>query len=141
MRKSSCSAAISPNCAPTLSAKAKASRRHNMRFPLVLALFAVQTGSVHAGGAPPLEWWVASSLEKIRPADAEPARAVHAARLFAARNEFESFQIVLRADAAGASDVDIDISDLRASHGREISRNNITIYAERFIDLSRASAS
>src|SRR5581483_8863054 len=66
---------------------------------------------------------------------------VHAARLFAARNEFESFQIVLRADAAGASDVDIDISDLRASHGREISRNNITIYAERFIDLSRASAS
>jgi hypothetical protein len=58
--------------------------------------------------------------------------------LFAARNEFESFQIVLRSDGNDTDGVDVQCSDLRSSQGG-ISAANITIYAEQFMDVTRPS--
>jgi hypothetical protein len=65
-----------------------------------------------------------------------PAKSVD---LYAGRNEFESFQIVLRAGATDLSGVDIDFSNFRTSQGTEISKENVTVYLERFLNLDRPS--
>src|SRR5213594_3254470 len=62
--------------------------------------------------APGLDWWTTSALEKIRPYDRPPAAPTKSVSIAAARNEFESFQIVLRAESQEIEDVDVEISDL-----------------------------
>jgi hypothetical protein len=90
--------------------------------------------------AQPFTWWTTHPLAKIKPLDPVPSAPAKSVDLFAARNEFESFQIVLRAGAADLSGVDIDFSDLRTSQGAEISKENVTVYLERFLNLERPSA-
>ena len=62
------------------------------------------------------------------------------ADLYAGRNEFEPFQIVLRGKAKDLPGVDIEFSDLRTPGGAEISRNNVTVYLEQFLNLDRPSS-
>src|SRR5215831_3009647 len=100
---------------------------------LALFVFAV------AAGATTLDWWVASSLEKVRPMDTPPSPPVHRADVYAARNEFEPFQIVLRARGSAVSNVNLESSDLRSRSGDVIGKANITIYAEQFINVRRPS--
>src|ERR1700689_613162 len=111
-----------------------------MRALLMMALLATQTGSRLAAGEPsPLRWWIVDPLEKIKPLDVVPNAPVTRADLHAGRNEFEPFQIVLRADDADIADIDIEVSDLRSSRGTEISRNNVTAYLEQFLNITRPS--
>src|SRR5580658_7539028 len=105
-----------------------------MRPLLVFALFAIRAGSVSAAGEPPeFKWWIADPLSKIGPLDPFPGSPLKSATLYAGRNEFEPFQIVLRPD-------DDRDSDLRSSQGAEISRNNITAYCEQFLNITKPSA-
>ncbi len=87
-----------------------------------------------------LMWWTASSLEKVRPFDPAPAAPAHGAVLFAGRNEFEPFQIVLRGTTRDLPGVDIEFSDLRTVSGARISSKNITVYLEQFLNLDRPSS-
>jgi len=87
----------------------------------------------------PFTWWATNSLEKIKPLDSAPSVPVKTVDLYAGRNEFESFQIVLRAGALDLSGVNIDFSNFRTSQGAEISRENVTVYLERFLNLHRPS--
>jgi hypothetical protein len=100
-------------------------------------LFALLARPVFPQPVQHLRSWVANPLVKIRPTDS----GVHQnnAELFAARNEFEPFQIALRAEGKGVDCVDIDFSDLRSARGAAISRNNITVYFEEFIDITHPS--
>jgi hypothetical protein len=91
-------------------------------------------------GAPNLVWWTTNALEKVRPYDHVPKEISRPANISAARNEFEPFQIVLRAEAADIQAVDIDITDLRGSAGAIVSKNNVTPYLERYLDLKMPSA-
>ena len=55
-------------------------------------------------------WWTAHALEKIRPYAAVPDKPQNSVQISAARNEFESFQIVFRSE----SDLEgVDIQVLR----------------------------
>src|SRR5579863_7207371 len=112
-----------------------------MRPVLVIALFAIQAGSLPAVvEAPPFRWWIADSLLKIGPLDPFPESAVRSAALYAGRNEFEPFQIVLRADDdKDVADIDIRVSNLRTSLGAEIPGNNITVYFEEFLNVTQPS--
>jgi hypothetical protein len=112
-----------------------------MRPLLILTWFAILAGSVPAvGERSSFQWWIADSLTKVRPLDPFPISPVDAATLYAGRNEFEPFQIVLRAHDKDVADIDIAISDLRTSRGAEISRNNITVYFEQFLNIAQPSA-
>ncbi|MBV8843467.1 MAG: DUF4091 domain-containing protein [Bryobacterales bacterium] len=92
------------------------------------------------GQAAAIDWWVASPLEKIKPTDPEPATPAKAATIYAARNEFEPFQIVLRANGSAVQNVDVTCSDLRTEAGDTItSSDNVTIYAEQFIKITQPS--
>ena len=56
----------------------------------------------------------------MRPLDPVPGAPAKSADLFAGRNEFEPFQIVLRAEGKDLADVDIDVSDLQGTDGASI---------------------
>ena len=70
----------------------------------------------------PFTWWTTHPLAKIKPLDPVPSAPAKSVDLYAGRNEFESFQIVLRAGSTDLSGVDIDFSDFRTSQGAEISK-------------------
>ena len=111
-----------------------------MRPLLVLTLLAIQAGSRPAASDPsPFRWWIADSLAKTKPQDGFPNSPLKRATVFAGRNEFEPFQIVLRAEDQDLAGIDIEFSDLRTSQGAVIPRNNITVYAEQFLNITEPS--
>ncbi|MCX6624260.1 MAG: DUF4091 domain-containing protein [Acidobacteria bacterium] len=79
-------------------------------------------------------------MAKVKPLDPVPSAPVKSVDLFAGRNEFEPFQIVLRANTRDLSGVDIAFSNFRSAEGAEISRNNVTVYLEAFVNLTRPSS-
>src|SRR5579862_7317393 len=107
-----------------------------LRFFLLLFLLSIQAGS---SAVTPLTWWVVSPLEKVKAMDPPPPELLKSADLFAARNEFEPFQIVLRTEGPDVQGIDVDCSNLRTSGGDEIAKDNITIYAEQFMNVTQPS--
>jgi hypothetical protein len=110
-----------------------------MSFRLALVLFVMQAGSLHSKDGPLFTWWIASPLDKIKPLDSAPGSLVRSVDLYAGRNEFEPFQIVLRPEGRDAAGVDIEFSDFQSDGGGRISKDNVTVYAERFVNLSQPS--
>jgi hypothetical protein len=110
------------------------------RSRLVMLLVVTAGGLQTASGSAALTWWIENPLEKIKPLDSVPREPTKAADLYAARNEFEPFQIVLRSENRDLPAVDIEFSDLRNSRGAEIAKGNITVYFEHFLKLLRPSS-
>ncbi len=82
---------------------------------------------------------VVNPLEKLRPDTAAPEKPIKSAELYAARNEFEPFQIALRSERGDAAGIDADAGDLRNGSGGKISKQNITIYFEKFVNITKPS--
>ncbi len=93
-----------------------------------------------AGAAQPVTWWIANPLTKVRPQDPPPQLPRTNVDLYAARNEFEPFQLVLRGGENDLAGLDIDFSDFRGPDGSGISKNNITTYFEQYVDVTKASS-
>jgi hypothetical protein len=103
-----------------------------VRRALVALLLSVVPPAISAA-APSAAVWVASSTEKILPG--ETARADRIARISAARNEFEAFQVVVTGTARG---VEASASVLSGPDGATLAEP--TLYAERFMNITRVSA-
>ncbi len=95
--------------------------------------------SVHAD-TKPITWWTTHALEKTRPMSPIPREPAHMVELWAARNEFEPFQIVLRTEGQDLPGVDIEITDLAGPTGAIPAKDNITIYFEHYIPLKLPSS-
>src|SRR3972149_7060589 len=91
-------------------------------FLLALAFVPILFSLVHPAAEPGLTWWTTHALEKIRPYDRPPADALRAIRIQAARNEFEPFQVVLRAEGGDVEKADIEVTDLQGPGGAMISK-------------------
>src|SRR5215831_7542966 len=74
--------------------------------------------------SPTLTWWTTNALEKVRPNEGPPVDLKKEVSIAAARNEFEPFQIVLRATSQQIDDVDVDISDFRGPDNAIIPKRN-----------------
>lgn len=116
----------------------------NMRLLAFAPLFGLLLGSqsVPAADSPraaTLTWWTADSLQKIKPDDPKPGSSQKRAEMFAGRNEFEPFQIVLHAENGDATGIDVQSSDLRSPGGDTIPASNVTLYAEQFINVTQSS--
>ena len=94
---------------------------------------------VHAGDKP-LTWWTTHALEKTRPLDPIPRKPADFVELWAARNEFEPFQIVLRGEGQDLPGVDIEVTDLAGPKEIISAKDNITIYFEYYIRLKSPSS-
>lgn len=108
-----------------------------MRLSLISVLFITPTVSWCDAE---LTWWTTHPLAKVKPGDAVPTTPAKSVEIYAGRNEFEPFQIVLRAGDQDVPGVDIEISDFRTSDGAEISKKNVTVYLERFLNLEKPSS-
>jgi hypothetical protein len=82
--------------------------------------------------------WVVPSLQRVGLDD--PAEPDSLASLQAARGEYESFQIAIKApEAGGLTHVNVSVSDLSGSGGYVIGQSNITLYREKYVHVSTGS--
>src|SRR5262245_8101592 len=102
---------------------------------LALAAVPLALGFLRSSRAPDLIWWTTHALNKVHPYDAVPAPLTQSVRLSAARNEFEPFQIVLRAGTHDIDGVDVQVTQFRGPNGRVLPKGNISVYLERFVNV------
>ena len=107
----------------------------------LLILCALQLTFVRGDGGQQPVWWVENPLIKVKPLDPVPGAPQKNVALYAGLNEFEPFQLVLRGGAMDLPGIDIEFSDLRSSDGAIIPKNNVTVYFEQFLNLTRPSSS
>jgi hypothetical protein len=81
--------------------------------------------------------WVVDGMERVKP-DTHP-QAATSIELFAARGEYEPFQIIVRSPSGGLSKVNVLAQDLIGPKGQIISKSDITLYREHFVYLTRGS--
>ena len=85
-----------------------------------------------------LNVWVVPSLQRV--GLNSPAGSGSVAVLQAARGEFESFQIAVKAPAsAGLTNVSVSVSDLSGPGGEMISSSNATLYREQYVHVGTGS--
>jgi hypothetical protein len=80
---------------------------------------------------------VVDSLHTVKP-KAAPSGSTRA-RISAARNEFESFQVVMSAGAAPLRDVNVSLASPLQGPGGTIPARNVTIYREAYLDIKHPS--
>jgi MYXO-CTERM domain-containing protein len=95
-------------------------------LPLFVALLA-------AGSASAAQVWVAPAAQKIRPGAQPPAGATATAKIAAAKNEFESFQVVITGQAKGVS---MSLEALSDGAGHTISGRDVVLYREALINVA-----
>ncbi|ACC80083.1 DUF4091 domain-containing protein [Nostoc punctiforme] len=60
-------------------------------------------------------------------------------KIYAAKGEYESVQLVIKAPSSGLTNVNISVSDLLGSNNQIIPKNNITLYREHYVYVSHSS--
>ena len=86
---------------------------------------------VHAADAPAWKLTVLNAMERIR--QHEAPFGAPAAELEAARNEVESFQVVVAALKGNLQVVGVDVSELTGPQGAKIGRDNIRLFREEYV--------
>ncbi len=86
---------------------------------------------------PPLNVWAASGMERIG-ITAAPGTSTDI-ELYAARGEYEPFQIGIRASQSDLTDVNVSISDLVGLDNQIIPKRNITLYREHYVEVTHPS--
>src|ERR1700732_959893 len=81
--------------------------------------------------------WTASGMDRVGQTAA--ARKKTTAGLFAARGEYEPFQVVVRAPVGGLRNATFWIGDLKGPHGHVITRSNLTVYREHYVHVEHGS--
>jgi hypothetical protein len=102
---------------------------------LAAALAALVVAPAVASAAPTVT--VADSLATVRPD--QPASGPTSAVISAARNEFESFQVVVAAGDAVSPGVSVSLAQPLTGAGGTIPAANVSIFREEYLNLRRAS--
>jgi hypothetical protein len=95
-------------------------------FPLFAAL-------IVAGSASAAQVWVAPAAQKIRPGVQAPAGASATAKIAAAKNEFESFHVVITGAASGVS---MSLEGLNDGKGHTIAGRDVVLYREALLNVT-----
>ncbi len=84
--------------------------------------------------------WITTAMAKVQPSD--PPGTVHWAPISSARNEFESFQVHVRAPSA-LSGVTVTVSDLHDAHGGGTisAQANVTVSRELYLSIPSSQVS
>jgi hypothetical protein len=102
----------------------------------VFALYLGAFGSLlRAEGSPSV--WIAPSMHRVGMSD--PADSNTQANLWAARGEYESFQVVANGGPKGLKEVNVTVSDLQGPNGQIIPRTSFTLYREKYMYVKSSS--
>jgi hypothetical protein len=107
-------------------------------FIISFILFPVYPPAKAAAGEPIV--WVEDGMTRVFKDD--PAKVNSSITLYSARNEYEPFQIIVKApDSNDLTNVNLTISDLRGKNGAKISSANIQLYREHYLYVTQGSKS
>jgi hypothetical protein len=106
------------------------------KFALVRQVLLILAFTVVAQARGPIVW-TTTGMQRVGTAD--PAREDGATELFAARGEFEPFQVVVKAPVGGLRNVTLSIRDLKGLRGHVIPRANLTVYREHYLHVEQGS--
>lgn len=82
--------------------------------------------------------WVEDGMTRVFKND--PAKTTAAITLYTAKNEYEPFQIVVKAPVGnGLTNVNISVSNLVGPNGAIISSDNLTLYREHYLYVTQGS--
>jgi hypothetical protein len=81
--------------------------------------------------------WIAPSLHRVGMSDAVGSGTQ--VNLAAARDGYQSFQIVVSGASSGLKNVNVQISDLQGTGGEVIPRTSFTLYREKYVYVSASS--
>src|SRR5437763_7012818 len=95
--------------------------------------FVLAATALIAGSASAAQVWVAPAAQKIRPSVQAAAGAPTSAAIAAARNEFESFQVVVTGQATGVS---MAIEGLSDGAGHAITGREVVLYREALLNVA-----
>jgi len=102
---------------------------------VILAFAAVST--ISAAEAPVVRLTVLNSMERIGQ-DQEPYGPAEA-NIAAARNEWESFQVVVGTSGENIQVTGAEISDLTGPNGAKISKEQVTLYREEYVRVRNST--
>ncbi len=81
--------------------------------------------------------WVTTGLERIQ--QNQDVGLESDIKLFAARGEYESFQIGVKAPQGGLTNVNVSVTDLSGTNNGVISKSNFTLYRQHYIAVNNSS--
>lgn len=106
---------------------------------LVLITLSFGLGLVKASSLVSPVVWVVPSLQRIAQNENPDSDETASIRLYAARGEYESFQIGIRATPDRLTNMNVSVSDLKKVNGKVISKSNITLYREHYVHVIHSS--
>lgn len=89
------------------------------------------------GSADHLRVWATDGMERIGREDAPGSSAT--VDLFAARGEYEPFQVAVQASDGGLSGLNLTVSALRGPDGATIGPEHLTLYREHYVEVRHSS--
>lgn len=98
------------------------------------AVLVLETQTSHAQSGPTV--WVMPALTRVARDEAPGNR--REIELWAARGEYESFQVIVHAPPGGLNNVNVAISDLEGESGR-ITKASLTLYREHYVQVRHGS--
>lgn len=106
---------------------------------LAIATFSLSLGVVKlaSSNSTSLLVYAVPSLQRI--GLRETIDPVSNIQLYAARGEYESFQINIRAAGGNLTNFNIDVSDLTSKNNQLIPKSNITLYREKYVNVIHSS--
>jgi hypothetical protein len=107
---------------------------HKLLFPIFISGF-VALVSVQAEAGPKV--WIAPSLHRVGMSDA--AGTDSQVNLWAARNDYQSFQIVVNGGSNGLSRVNVALSELHGPDGQVLPNTSFTLYREKYVHVTSSS--
>jgi len=112
-------------------------RRGRLTTAVALAILTVPLTDAHvslAGAGQTLLVWTVSEMERV--GKTSPVRTNRDVELFAARGEYEPFQVVVRAADRDMTNVSLAVSDLTGPEGQRIPGRSIALYREHYVEVS-----
>src|SRR5687768_12577882 len=106
----------------------------------IAIVFMLSDAFVGKSAGTEIRWWTANALEKIRPYQPAPPGPAHSVDISAALNEFEPFQIIVRAESDNLAGVRVELSDFAGPGGNVLGKGHSTVYLQQFLNLSTPSS-
>jgi len=82
-------------------------------------------------GTKGLTCWIVHGTTRVKPDDLPTGNQI--VTIKAAKNEYEPFQVILRAEGENLKKVDVSASDLMEKNGHRIKKENITLFREHYV--------
>lgn len=105
-----------------------------------LLLMSIFLPAAYAKPEPLFDAWVVSNSQKVMRDEAAPADAERVMQLGAARNEYESGQVIVTAGEAPLSKLQVSISDLKQDQGpAKIHSKDIELFQQHYIEVTTST--